>query len=246
MITSQSQRTDLIPKKARLVSDYALLNGFFHSQIWKLLFTKPSEALYKLCIQFSQANNSLLAYGWTSVSRIKHGSMAGGGVIQMLLVCCFILALNSKLITWKVLSPFAAWFVVPAMPFFKTPDDLYQLAYVQVEGQALVIYGAVFLLASSVNIIISWLGFSNKSVTCRGIGYSYLLADRLFGKHIHVNEFAIYMLECIAVAGIGSYLMVEKIDFFFGVWLITISLAEMRILIYEKTGQIQARRLLDA
>lgn len=245
MITTQSQHPDIKPKKARLLSDWAILNGFFNSPIWKLLFTRFSQAIDKLFIQFMQANNALLAYGWTSVARMKHGSMAGGGIIQMLLVCFFVLALNSKLVTWKIFSLLAAWFVVPLMPFFKSPKQLHDLIFVQIESQALLIYGGVFLLTSLVHVFKTWIGFANKSVTSRGVGYSYLLIDRFIGGRVHVNPFAIYMLESLLVTGVGVFLWVKQIDPYFGGWLVGISLAEIRILVFEKTGQIQARRLLD-
>ncbi|MFY0689077.1 MAG: hypothetical protein JXQ90_18040 [Cyclobacteriaceae bacterium] len=245
MITDQSKRPDIKPKKARLVSDWAILQGFMHSKIWAVLFVKPNLAFGRLIFQYLQANNSLLAYGHTSVTRNNHGSMAGGGIIQMLGVCCLVFSLNSTLISWKVFSPLLAWFFLPVLPFFKTADELFNLACVQVESEALLVYLGVFFLTSMMHLGRSWLGFSGDKVTSRGVGYSYLLMDRLLGRYMQVNEFAVYLMESLLIGTIGVLLMVKDVDFYLGAWLVAIELAEIRILLYEKTAQLQTRRLLD-
>ncbi|MEP1782122.1 hypothetical protein [Reichenbachiella sp.] len=245
MITSQSQHPDFKPKKSRLLSDWALINGCMHSTIFALLIGKPSRAIVKLCLQFIQSNNSLIAYGWTSITRKDHGSMSGGGVVQMLGVCGLCLAYNSTLV-WKIFSPLVGWFVVPLLPFIQTPDELYDLTFVQNESKALVVYLVIFILFSWVHIIKNWFGYAPKSTTSRGVGYLYLLLDRLFGKHTHINEFAVYFLECIVLGVVGILLLIGNTDPYLGGWLLSMCLAELRILLYEKSAQIQTRRLLDA
>lgn len=242
MQTSHSSQTIKF-KKGRKLSDASLLHGFKNSPIWKLLFFKPSEAFWMLLIQYLEANAQLVSYLYTAVTRCRHGQLVCGLVLTGMGLS-FGLAFNSTHV-WPGLAPFAA-FAVPVLPFFKDADELYQLAAVDIHSPALLIYCGVFVLSSLVHIGMCWFGAGSENDGLRGYSYIYLLIDRLLGKYVKVGQFFIQFLEALLFITIAGYLWYQKIDPYFGSFVIIISVNELFLLLSEKSRAMHIKPLIQA
>ncbi len=242
METSKSNR-NFNYKKGRKLSEAALINGFKNSPVWKLLFFKPREAAWILLNQYIETNAAILSYCYTSVFRCLPGQLVCGVAITVM-SCSFALAYNSTHLITPALAPLATP-VVPFIPFFTSPDELYDMAFVRVYSLPLALYCCLMGVSSLVNIIICWSGYS-KNPTQRGVSYSYLLIDFLFSKYLNVGQFFIQFVETLFAILIGAYLVYTGIDTYFGWFLVIISGNECFTLMSEKSRKMFTKAFVEA
>ena len=245
MITQNSNHDDLKPKKARKMSDMAVLHGAMNSKFWGLIFFKPKVALWLVAGQFLKACPVILSYGLTSITRIKHGPMVGGGFTLTISFLGMALAYNS-IYVWKAFTPFVA-LAIPFFPIWTGGDDLYRLAFVDIHSENLLIYAGVFTLASLVHTVMIYIGKGNSQVSKRGESLLYLLLVKLLPSRIRVSEFFVCcFLETSIPIGAGIYLWASGNDPWFGGFLILIAANEIMLQLVDKSHQVYIQTLLKS
>ena len=240
MITEQSNH-NIKPRKTVKISDAAIIWGAYTTLFWKtLLYKSWSETFLLFIRQYLRFNKAILASLFWSPFRFKAGSQTIG-LISMIFAASFLLSYNSVHVP-ILLKPLAT-FCVPFSPFFKTQEELYQLLFVDIHSQFLLIYTGMFIVSACIHLIMIWLGKSNPSLTKRGNSWLVLGLSRL----MPVNEFVICALvEPLIVVGIGFAAWKYAGDVHFLVFMILIALAETAQQLLDKSYQTHMQSILNA
>ena len=128
------------------------------------------------------------------------------------------------------------------MPFFESPEGLYQLAVIDIESPLLLAYTGLFILSSLFHLVTIWIGRGNKSITKRGESWIGLALS----KYMKVDEFLIGMLEVLIVIAMGLSAWRWAGDIHFGIYMLLISLSEASQLILDKAHQAHTQSILRA
>lgn len=230
-------------KSGRKLGDMAILYGLKNSPVFHLLFFRFKEALWMILKQFVEVNAVIISYSYTAVFRFRHGQLVCGLVMTML-SASFIFAFNSQYL-WSWVSPFVT-FGVPFLVFFKSPDALIELAFIDVRSKFLMIYSISFIGFSLFNVMACWLGYGHEHATQRGVSYLYCLIDYLIGRFIHVGLFFIHFIEALLIMSLGIYLWWYDIEPHFGWFLSVIAVQESFTLLMEKSKSANCRAFLQA
>ncbi|MEO9476822.1 MAG: hypothetical protein ABJG41_14865 [Cyclobacteriaceae bacterium] len=226
----------------RKCGDPVILVNLFSSPIWRLMIFNPSQAFWKLCIQFIEVNSQVISYCYNAVFQWKHGSLVTGLFLTFCGTSC-MLVYNSSLI-WSVFTPVVYPFT-GLLPLWYDWNELLQLATIQIHSQGMVIYTCVFFGFSLIHTVNSWFGNYDDPVK-RGVSYTYLLADRFLSRHIHVNEQLANAIQCLLVIGAGVLLWVSFHDPYFGAWLIIIAGSELLKIMKARSAYLHRKALLEA
>ncbi len=244
MITSHSNQSDIKPKRARLLGDAALIRGLVESRIPKLILLNTGEAFYQICRQYVRANGVILSFGISIIFRYRHGSLVSGIGLTVFFLS-MLLVFNSTHLWTPALTPVAV-FSIPFLPIWKSADDLYRLAFVDIHSQNLLIYAGLFTLASLTTTVMNWLGYGNKNLTKRGESWLFFLLDKLLSRHVKVSEFFVTcFLETGIAIGAGIYLCTYGGDPYFGAFLILMAVNEIILGLTEKSAQMHAQTILN-
>lgn len=240
MITNESN-INIKPRATIKVGDLAIIHGATQTQFWKTLFNKHwTEFMILALRQYLRFNRAMMGFQMWSVFRFNPGYQTTG-ILLTLASLCFLLSFNSVHVPiW--LKPFAM-FAVPFVPFFKSPEEIYQLVMTDVESQFLLIYTGLFTLTSVAHLFTIWIARGNNSITKRGESWIGFSLSRL----MKVDEFVICgLLEPLITIGIGIAAWKLVGDLHFGVFMLLIALSEASQQILDKSYQAHTESILRA
>ncbi|MDW3210280.1 MAG: hypothetical protein R8N23_10460 [Reichenbachiella sp.] len=239
MITDKSNR-DMQVRKTLKISDNAIIWGAYTSPFWETFFNKHWEKTCLLLLkQYARFNKAMLATMHWCLFRFKAGSQTIG-ILAICSALSFSLSFNSTHV--PILLKPLAMFLVPVLPFFKTPSELYQLAFIDVESKFLLVYTGLFTLTSLTHLIAVWIGKGNSSLTMRGQSWIGLGLS----KFLPVNEFLCSLLDFAIAVGIGIAAWKYVGDAHFGIFMISTASAELAQQVLDRSYQAHTRSILNA
>lgn len=240
MIPEKSNR-DIKSRPTLKVGDLAFIYGASNTSFWKTLIYKPWYEFVMLCIkQYLKFSKAIMAILHWCVFRFRPGYQTMG-IISTIVSISFLLSYNSTLVP-VYLKPFA-WVIVPLLPFFKTPDELYHLAVNEVESQFLLIYSGLYVFLVIIHLITIWTGNGNPSISKRGESWIGFFLSKL----MPVDEFVICgLIEPLLGIGLGLAAWKFAGDTHFAVFMVIISLAEATQQILDKAYQAHTDSILRA
>lgn len=239
MITEESN-INIKPRNTLKVGDLAIIHAATKTKLWHTLFYKNWSEFVLLCLkQYLRFSRSIMAFQLWSVFRWRPGFQTMG-LLSIGASLCVLLSYNSTHVEgW--LKP-VAMFIVPFVMFFKSPDEIYELIFIDVESRILLIYTILFTLSSLIHLVTIWVGKGNKSITKRGES----LLGLVLSKFMKVDEFVIGLCEVLILMGLGLAAYQWADDPFFGLYTVFIGLAEASQLILDKAYQAHTESILKA
>lgn len=237
---SEESTTCSMRRKTVKVSDQAIVWGMYSAPYKKKLLQSSWEEFVAwvlwLVIRFNKATIALQMW---SVLRFKPGSQTIG-LLSFTWALSFVIGFNSTEIHW-LLKPLSA-LITPFLIIGKSWDWIYELIFVSCESKFLMIYTILFGISGLVHIIILWVGIDSMSSMSQrgqswiGLGLSYL---------IPVNEFVICgIIEPLIVIGLGVCAWHYYDDVYFGIYMISIALAEGSQQILDKAYHEHTKSIL--
>lgn len=231
MITKPSNHI-IKPRKTVKVSDLFIIWGAQTTPFWKTLFFKSrKEAFVMLLKQYVRFNRAAMAFQMWGLLRYKPGKNTCGMAILLFSLAC-MLGYNSAHVP-DLLKPLAI-FAIPVLVYTKTPEELYELVFIDIESQLLLMYSGLFTLSVLINLVLITLEKSNLSDSKRGESWIVFL----FSKFMSVNPFFIRCyVEPVLYIGLGVFAWLQLGDGYFGSYMIFIALAEASQELLDKSFQ---------
>lgn len=231
MITEPSNHI-IKPRKTVKVSDLFIIWGAQTTPFWKTLFFKSSkEAFVMLLKQYMRFNRATMAFQMWGVLRYKPGKNTCGLAVLLFSLGC-MLGYNSTHVP-DLLKPLSI-FAIPFLVYAKTPEELYELLFIETESQLLLIYSGLFTLSVLIHLVMITLGKSNESDSKRGESWIVLL----FSRFMSVNPFFIRCyVEPSLYIGLGLCAWLYMGDGYFGSYMVFIALAEASQELLDKSFQ---------
>jgi len=241
MITEESN-INIKPRSTLKIGDLAVIHAAVttKNKFWNTLFYKHWSEFAVLCLrQYFRFNRAIMASQLWSVFRFNPGFQTMGLLSTLASICCLLSYNSSNVVDW--LKPLSI-FIIPFMPFFESPEGLYQLAVIDIESPLLLAYTGLFILSSLFHLVTIWIGRGNKSITKRGESWIGLALS----KYMKVDEFLIGMLEVLIVIAMGLSAWKWAGDVHFSIYMLLISLSEASQLILDKAHQAHTQSILRA
>jgi len=239
MITEESNRK-ITPRATMKVGDLAIIHALFQGKIWHVFFNEHWSKFVGLVLKgYLCFTRAMLAFQLWSVFRYKPGYQTMG-IVLIVASVCFLLGYNSAHVP-ESLKPFA-FLIVPFVPFFNTPEELYQLVFVDIESKSMLVYSGIVTLSSLAHLVTIWVG-GNSSITKRGESWIALGLS----KFMKVNEYVICgLLEPLIVTGIGLAVWKLGDDLHFAVFLFLTAFSEAVQQLFDKALQAEKDSMLKS
>ncbi|MEQ9264178.1 MAG: hypothetical protein RLN81_03095 [Balneolaceae bacterium] len=239
MITEESNRK-ITPRSTMKVGDLAIIHALFQGKIWHVFFNEHWSKFVGLVLKgYLRFTRAMLAFQLWSVFRYTPGYQSVG-ILLFLSSLSFLMGYNSIHVP-ELLKPFA-FLIVPLVPFFSTPEELYQLVFVDVESKSMLVYSGIFTLSALAHLVTIWMG-GNPSITKRGESWIALGLS----KFMKVNEYVICgLLEPLIVTGIGLVVWKLGDDLHFAVFLFLIAFSEAVQQLLDKALQAEKDSMLKS
>ncbi|MBO6496603.1 MAG: hypothetical protein JJ978_13605 [Roseivirga sp.] len=239
MITDESNR-NLPSRKGVKIGDFAIIHWAANGSLIKAFFNKTWLGFLLLCAkQYVRFSRALSALQMWSPFRYNPGYQTIG-LLSIIASIGFQVGLNSTAVL-DIFKPFGMFFI-PVLICFKSPDEIYDFVWINVESQFLLGYTVLFTCFSAFHLITIWTG-GNKSLTKRGES----LIMKALSKSIKLDEFVICgLIEPLLFIAIGFVAWKLADDaLFFGFTLFT-SLSEFSQQILDRTYKAERDSIVRA
>ncbi len=239
MITEQSNRK-ITPRSTMKVGDLAIIYALFHGKLWHTFVNEHWSKFLGLILKgYLRFTRAMLAFQLWSIFRYKPGYQTMG-ILLLVASVCFLLGYNSAHVP-ELLKP-VAFLIVPFVPFFAAPEELYNMVFVDIESEYMLIYSGIFTLSSLAHLVTVWIA-GNSSITKRGESWIALGSS----KFMKVNEYVICgLLEPLIVVAIGLTAWKLGEDLHFGIFLFLIAFSEAVQQLLDKALQAEKESTLKS
>jgi hypothetical protein len=214
MINRPTNRV-VIPRFLPKYSDPDILRALMNGEFWKQLYLGDKKAWWMIVKAIVLIKIEIIVLPVRMLLRMDFGYRTTGVTI-FLITLTMLIAYNAAYLA-GYLATFLP-FVLPILVFFMPPDLLYEVLFVEIRSEGLLIFWMVYMVVSIIQLIrIYRTKDKQDDATKRGNSLLYML----FFRNTGLSEGQIQLfIEPLLTSGIGYVLIATGVDIPFGIFLL--------------------------